>query len=72
MPAQRGRGAIGYAFAAAALFGISTPLSKPLLGEGQPVLLAGLLYAGSVGVRERVVLVPMRVHTPDDTPSADD
>jgi hypothetical protein len=32
---------------AAALFGASTPFAKVLLGEVHPVLLAGLLYAGS-------------------------
>ena len=36
-----------YALAAAALFGASTPLSKLLLSEVSPVLLAGLLYLGS-------------------------
>ena len=35
------------ALAAAALFGISTPLAKTLLGSMPPLLLAGLLYAGS-------------------------
>src|SRR2546423_2251170 len=35
------------ALAAALLFGASTPLAKTLLGEVSPVLLAGLLYAGS-------------------------
>ncbi|TAM61491.1 MAG: DMT family transporter [Rhodanobacter sp.] len=35
------------ALAAAALFGISTPLAKMLLGSMPPLLLAGLLYAGS-------------------------
>ena len=38
---------IGYAVAAAALFGASTPLAKALLGSISPVLLAGLFYAGS-------------------------
>ncbi len=33
--------------AAAALFGASTPIAKALLGTVSPVLLAGLLYAGS-------------------------
>lgn len=37
----------GVAIAAAALFGISTPLAKLLLGQLPPVLLAGLLYLGS-------------------------
>ena len=35
------------ALAAAVLFGTSTPLAKALLGAAPPVLLAGLLYAGS-------------------------
>jgi len=35
------------ALAAAALFGASTPFAKALLGSVPPVLLAGLLYAGS-------------------------
>lgn len=35
------------ALAAAALFGISTPLAKLLVGTVPPVFLAGLLYAGS-------------------------
>jgi drug/metabolite transporter (DMT)-like permease len=38
---------IFYAIAAATLFGASTPFAKELLGNIQPVLLAGLLYAGS-------------------------
>jgi drug/metabolite transporter (DMT)-like permease len=33
--------------ASAVLFGLSTPLAKVLLGETPPLLLAGLLYAGS-------------------------
>src|SRR5215207_7265656 len=35
------------AFLAALLFGASAPLAKLLLGEIEPVLLAGLLYLGS-------------------------
>jgi drug/metabolite transporter (DMT)-like permease len=35
------------AIAAAALFGASTPVAKILVGQIPPVLLAGLLYAGS-------------------------
>lgn len=42
--ARRG---ILYALSAAALFGLSTPFAKLLLGEMDPVLLAGLLYCGS-------------------------
>ena len=36
-----------YALLAAALFGASTPFAKLLLADTRPVLLAGLLYAGS-------------------------
>lgn len=36
-----------YALLAAALFGASTPFAKQLGGEVAPVMLAGLLYAGS-------------------------
>jgi drug/metabolite transporter (DMT)-like permease len=49
------RGAL-YALAAAALFGASTPFAKLLLGGVGPVMLAGLLYAGS-GLGLGVVLV---------------
>ncbi len=38
---------VAFAFGAAALFGASTPFAKLLLGEADPVLLAGLLYLGS-------------------------
>ncbi|HEY2863917.1 MAG TPA: EamA family transporter [Casimicrobiaceae bacterium] len=48
------------ALAAAALFGASTPIAKTLVGEVQPVLLAGLLYAGS-GLGLAVALVIRRV-----------
>jgi len=40
------RGVI-YALLAAAFFGASTPFAKALLGEVHPIVLAGLLYAGS-------------------------
>ena len=39
--------AITYALGAALLFGLSTPLAKMLVGDVHPLLLAGLLYAGS-------------------------
>jgi drug/metabolite transporter (DMT)-like permease len=52
---------IGFALASAALFGVSTPLAKHLVGAIQPLLLAGLLYLGSgvglllmLGVRQAV------------------
>lgn len=38
---------VGYALLAAGLFGASTPFAKALVGEVSPLLLAGLLYAGS-------------------------
>jgi drug/metabolite transporter (DMT)-like permease len=38
---------IGLALLAAGLFGASTPLAKLLVAEVSPVMLAGLLYAGS-------------------------
>jgi drug/metabolite transporter (DMT)-like permease len=41
---QRG---VAYALASAVLFGLSTPLAKALVGSISPLLLAGLLYAGS-------------------------
>src|SRR4051794_15367657 len=47
IPMEGRRNAIAYAVGAAALFGISTPLAKLLLGDVPPVLLAGLLYGGS-------------------------
>jgi drug/metabolite transporter (DMT)-like permease len=43
--------AILYALASAALFGISTPAAKVLLGAISPIVLAGLLYCGAgIGV----------------------
>ncbi len=41
------RKAIAYALLSAALLGASTPAAKVLLGEIQPLQLAGLLYLGS-------------------------
>ena len=38
---------VGFAIASALLFGLSTPCAKLLLGGTPPLLLAGLLYAGS-------------------------
>ena len=38
---------IAYGVASAMLFGISTPIAKILVGSVSPVMLAGLLYAGS-------------------------
>jgi drug/metabolite transporter (DMT)-like permease len=45
------RAAVLYALFSAALFGVSTPAAKVLVGTVDPVLLAGLLYCGAgVGV----------------------
>jgi drug/metabolite transporter (DMT)-like permease len=45
------RTAVLYALLSAALFGISTPAAKGLVGAVDPVLLAGLLYCGAgIGV----------------------
>jgi drug/metabolite transporter (DMT)-like permease len=45
------RTGILYAFVSAALFGVSTPAAKLLLGSIHPVTLAGLLYCGAgIGV----------------------
>jgi drug/metabolite transporter (DMT)-like permease len=41
------RAAVLYALASAALFGVSTPAAKALLGMTDPVVLAGLLYCGA-------------------------
>src|SRR4029079_19706737 len=41
------RHAILYALLSAALFGASTPLAKALVQDVDPLMLAGLLYAGS-------------------------
>ncbi len=43
----KGQKAPLFALAAAALFGLSTPLAKLLIGDIKPWLLAGLLYLGS-------------------------
>jgi drug/metabolite transporter (DMT)-like permease len=43
---QRARGA-AFGLGAAALFGLSAPMAKVLLGAVSPVLLAGLLYLGA-------------------------
>jgi hypothetical protein len=40
------RTAVIYALLSAALFGVSTPAAKLLVGSIHPVTLAGLLYCG--------------------------
>jgi len=47
MKENRSTSGIFYAITAAILFGASTPLSKALLGQSAPWMLAGLLYLGS-------------------------
>src|SRR5690242_17940095 len=59
------------AVAAAALFGASTPLAKELLGQTSPMLLAGLLYAGSgVGLGAWLAVRRLRGVPPVETPLA--
>ena len=41
------RNAVLYALLSAALFGVSTPAAKSLIGTIDPILLAGLLYCGA-------------------------
>lgn len=53
------RTAILYALASAALFGVSTPAAKHLLGSVDPIVLAGLLYCGAgIGVAILRKLMP--------------
>src|SRR5450432_1064208 len=53
--------AVFYALASAALFGISTPAAKVLLGSIHPAILAGLLYCGAgIGV---ALLRWLRLHS---------
>jgi drug/metabolite transporter (DMT)-like permease len=48
-----------YAFLSAALFGVSTPAAKLLVGSIHPVTLAGLLYCGAgIGVAVLRRLLP--------------
>ena len=55
---QHARGA-AFGLGAAALFGLSAPVSKLLLGEVTPVLLAGLLYLGAaLGLWIQRLVVP--------------
>jgi drug/metabolite transporter (DMT)-like permease len=66
MKAKRG---IVAALGAAALFGLSTPVAKPLASQMPPLLLAGLLYLGSglglaVLLSGRAVLARQRIVWP--------
>jgi drug/metabolite transporter (DMT)-like permease len=57
------------ALAAAALFGLSTPLAKLLVGTIPPLLLAGLLYAGSgIGLSLWLLLRKVRHQAPVEAP----
>ena len=63
--------AILQALAAAALFGLSTPLAKLLVGTVPPLLLAGLLYAGSgIGLSVLMLLRTLRRQPPAEAPLA--
>lgn len=62
--AATNRGAL-FGLLAAALFGVSAPLSKRLLGEMSPQVLAGLLYLGAgVGLSGWRLLRPKTVEAP--------
>lgn len=53
------RNAFFYALISAALFGLSTPAAKRLLGSVDPIILAGLLYCGAgIGVSILRRLIP--------------
>ncbi len=59
------RRSIAFALLAAALFGLSTPFAKLLLAETPPVMLAGLLYAGSgLGLTAWIALRGRFTHAP--------
>ena len=58
--ARRVPAGVGVAVASAFLFGLSTPCAKLLVGETVPLLLAGLLYAGSgLGLAVIRLLLPV-------------
>lgn len=62
MSDRRGEG-IAAGLASALLFGMSTPLAKVLLGDVSPLMLAGLLYAGS-GIGLASILAIRRLGAP--------
>ena len=62
MRSRRGEG-IAAGLASALLFGMSTPLAKVLLGDVSPLMLAGLLYAGS-GIGLASILAIRRLGAP--------
>ena len=56
---EMNRAAVAYALISAALFGLSTPAAKVLVGSVAPVVLAGLLYSGAgIGVAVLRKLAP--------------
>src|SRR5829696_7071617 len=63
--------AVLYALASAALFGMSTPAAKALLGTVPPILLAGLLYCGAgfgIGILRRLMSAKGAPLTRTDVP----
>jgi drug/metabolite transporter (DMT)-like permease len=65
------RVAVVYALASAALFGISTPAAKVLVGSVHPALLAGMLYCGAgIGVAILRRIVPSIVSSAPEVPLA--
>ena len=61
------RTAVLYALTSAALFGLSTPAAKVLVGSIHPAVLAGLLYCGAgIGIAIlRRVLPSIRPRAPE-------
>jgi drug/metabolite transporter (DMT)-like permease len=60
--------AVAYALLAAALFGVSTPAAKMLLGAIDPVVLAGLLYCGAGLGAAALRRLPMRASNAPQAP----
>lgn len=67
------RNAVALALLSAALFGISTPAAKALLGSVDPALLAGLFYCGAgigTGILRRVLRALQAPSAAQETPLA--
>lgn len=67
------RSAVGFALLSAALFGISTPAAKALLGHVDPALLAGLFYCGAglgTGILRRILRLRGPQAAAQETPLA--
>src|SRR5215210_293168 len=65
------RPAVLYALGSAALFGMSTPAAKALLGTVHPIVLAGLLYCGAglgIGILRRLMSAKGAPLTRTDVP----